>query len=170
MTHVTCRLTAKNRDRFRNPTLGNRVWATFIFFRQPNTDLIVAISCHVIAACCRYQWSISVRICHHFGARACARRPNEAALSRDANRILSASRRVRPSVRRPEHGGITQQRRASRAAANRSGEDDFRRCGRVATKCRTLPPPLPNITHSPSRKSLYNIYSFIHQNVHWQRT
>ena len=27
MTHVTCRLTAKNRDQHRNPTLGNRVWA-----------------------------------------------------------------------------------------------------------------------------------------------
>jgi len=31
MTHVTCRLTAKNRDQLRNPTLGNRVWATFIY-------------------------------------------------------------------------------------------------------------------------------------------
>jgi len=31
MTHVTCRLTAKNRDQLRNPTLGNRVWATFPF-------------------------------------------------------------------------------------------------------------------------------------------
>ena len=29
MTHVTCRLTAKNRDQLRNPTIGNRVWATF---------------------------------------------------------------------------------------------------------------------------------------------
>jgi len=29
MTHVTRRLTAKNRDQLRNPTLGNRVWATF---------------------------------------------------------------------------------------------------------------------------------------------
>ena len=29
MTHVTCRLTAKNRDQLRNPTLGNRVWATY---------------------------------------------------------------------------------------------------------------------------------------------
>ena len=29
MTHITCRLTAKNRDQLRNPTLGNRVWATF---------------------------------------------------------------------------------------------------------------------------------------------
>ena len=32
MTHFTRRLTAKNRDQFRNPTLGNRVWATFNFF------------------------------------------------------------------------------------------------------------------------------------------
>jgi len=30
MTHVTCRLTAKNRDHHRNPTLGNRVWASFL--------------------------------------------------------------------------------------------------------------------------------------------
>jgi len=26
----TCKLTAKNRDQLRNPTLGNRVWATFL--------------------------------------------------------------------------------------------------------------------------------------------
>ena len=34
MTHVTCRLTAKNRDELRNPTLSNWVglWATFTFF------------------------------------------------------------------------------------------------------------------------------------------
>jgi len=31
MTHVTYRLTAKNRDQLRNPSLGNRVWATFTF-------------------------------------------------------------------------------------------------------------------------------------------
>ena len=30
MTHVACRLTAKNRDQLWNPTLGNRVWATFL--------------------------------------------------------------------------------------------------------------------------------------------
>jgi len=39
MTHVTCRLTAKNRDRLRNPTLGNRVWATFLrdfYCRHPS--------------------------------------------------------------------------------------------------------------------------------------
>ena len=31
ITHVTCRLTAKNRDQLRNHTLGNRVWAIFAF-------------------------------------------------------------------------------------------------------------------------------------------
>jgi len=31
MTHVTCRLTAQNRDQLRNPMLDNRVWATFTF-------------------------------------------------------------------------------------------------------------------------------------------
>jgi len=30
--YVTCTLTAKNRDQLLNPTLGNRVWATFTFF------------------------------------------------------------------------------------------------------------------------------------------
>ena len=31
MIHITCGLTAKNRDQLQNPTLGNRVWATFTF-------------------------------------------------------------------------------------------------------------------------------------------
>ena len=31
MTYVTCRLTAKNRNQLRNPTLGKRVRATFTF-------------------------------------------------------------------------------------------------------------------------------------------
>ena len=31
MTHITCRLTAKNRDQLRNPSLGNLVWITFTF-------------------------------------------------------------------------------------------------------------------------------------------
>jgi len=37
MTHVTCRLTARNRDQLQNPTLGNRVWATatFTFYGYP---------------------------------------------------------------------------------------------------------------------------------------
>ena len=36
MTHVTCRLTAKNRDQLRNSTLGNRVWATFLVVVRGN--------------------------------------------------------------------------------------------------------------------------------------
>jgi len=32
MTHVTCRLTTKNRDQLRNPTFGKPVLATFTFF------------------------------------------------------------------------------------------------------------------------------------------
>jgi len=31
LTHITCRLTAKNRDQFWSPTLCNRVWTTFTF-------------------------------------------------------------------------------------------------------------------------------------------
>jgi len=44
MTHVTCRLTAKNRDQLRNPTLGNRIWPTFTF----------TILCEYVRATIRY--------------------------------------------------------------------------------------------------------------------
>ena len=37
MRHVTCRLTAKNRDHLRNPTLGSRICASF--------TLVVMVSC-----------------------------------------------------------------------------------------------------------------------------
>ena len=40
MTHVTCRLTAKNRDQLRNPTLGNRVWAAFTFLEVKRSELM----------------------------------------------------------------------------------------------------------------------------------
>jgi len=38
MTHLTCRLIAKNRDQLRNPTLGNRVQASFTFITQSTAD------------------------------------------------------------------------------------------------------------------------------------
>ena len=41
MIHITCRLTTKNRDQLRNPTLGNRVWTTFIFFTSYRVDHLV---------------------------------------------------------------------------------------------------------------------------------
>ena len=43
MTRVICRLTAKNRDQLRNPTLGNRVWATFTF-----TSRYKGVACNIV--------------------------------------------------------------------------------------------------------------------------
>jgi len=40
MTHVICRLTDKNRDQLRNPTLGNRVWAASTFFTHTHTGTL----------------------------------------------------------------------------------------------------------------------------------
>jgi len=48
VTHVTCRLTAKNRDQLRNLTLVNRVWATFTFL--PFTYYLTA------TLCCEMEW------------------------------------------------------------------------------------------------------------------
>jgi len=45
MTHVTCRLTANNRDHLRNPTLGNRVWSTFLLQRNYRPSRLVLNSC-----------------------------------------------------------------------------------------------------------------------------
>jgi len=42
MTHVTCRLTAKNQDQLWNSTLGNRVWATFTFLLSSEEQQKVA--------------------------------------------------------------------------------------------------------------------------------
>jgi len=42
MTRVTCRLTAKNRDQLRNPTLGKRVWATFTYLFKLETRPVLA--------------------------------------------------------------------------------------------------------------------------------
>jgi len=52
MTHITRRLTAKNRDQLWNPTLGNRVWATFYLyitdsklFQTKDADNLVVVLC-----------------------------------------------------------------------------------------------------------------------------
>ena len=51
MTHVACRLTAKNRDQLRNPTVGNRVWATFfsppVKFRPVNSPCPLSFPTHL---------------------------------------------------------------------------------------------------------------------------
>jgi len=52
MTHVTCRLTAKNRDQLRNPTLCNRVWATFFLFSLLSLRRTLAMAgCIVVSVC-----------------------------------------------------------------------------------------------------------------------
>jgi len=69
MTHITCRLTAKNRDQLRNPTLGNRVRATFSFLLLPLLPvlgLLDAQLCWWVArrsavAICR--WSLALFSC-----------------------------------------------------------------------------------------------------------
>ena len=48
MTRVTCRLTASNRDKVPNPTLVNRVWATFTFF----CSLCLLLSLSLLQAHC----------------------------------------------------------------------------------------------------------------------
>jgi len=53
MIRVTCRLTAKNRDQIRNPTLGNRVWATFTFL---NPELEAGGKCAVAADAAAAIW------------------------------------------------------------------------------------------------------------------
>ena len=64
MTHVTCRLTAKNRDQLRNPTLGNRVWATFLL----NVHQLQARACMPLIASqkCLRDYDNSVTDWLHF--------------------------------------------------------------------------------------------------------
>jgi len=63
MIHVTCRLTAKNRDQLWNPTLGNRVRATFL------CACAVVVNCTWLSCwswlslvCCRLKWFHVYRI------------------------------------------------------------------------------------------------------------
>jgi len=60
MTHVICRLTAKNRDQLSNPTLGNRVWATFTFLLIHSSIHSFIVKAHRIPTITREQWKISI--------------------------------------------------------------------------------------------------------------
>ena len=53
MTHVTCRLTANNWDQLRNPTFGNRVWATFTFYPK---GYIATAGCTNVFVCMLSIW------------------------------------------------------------------------------------------------------------------
>jgi len=52
LTHVTCRLTAKNRYQLRNPTLGVRVWATFLHFVCMRACVVFVLSLNAFANIC----------------------------------------------------------------------------------------------------------------------
>ena len=58
MTHITCRLIAKNWDQLRNPKLCNRIWATFIFIIQLDTHTHM-LNTYVCLRSCRPKFSIS---------------------------------------------------------------------------------------------------------------
>ena len=86
MTHVTCRLTAKNRDQLRNPTIGNQVWATLNLFyllyggcRSGDGDTVLSgysllvrrvhalsassLYLHYVSVCLSVRLFVCVRVC-----------------------------------------------------------------------------------------------------------
>jgi len=74
MTHVTCRLTAKNRDHLRNPTFGNRVWATFFAVRG---HFGIERSVHLSVpwrSCLGYRHAGYLQLCHHRPPEMCGLR------------------------------------------------------------------------------------------------
>ena len=70
MTHITCRLTAKKRDQLRNPTLCNRVWATFNFLMCIQSSEIkkhykTAQMPRQTTHCCKlfiHYWEFAIRV------------------------------------------------------------------------------------------------------------
>ena len=71
MTHVTCRLTAKNRDELRNPTLGNQVWAAFSFFIPCQSEASIGVLLRsVVKVDRRIRWHYTTTILRlRIGAR-----------------------------------------------------------------------------------------------------
>jgi len=53
MTHITCRLTAKNRYQLGNPTLGNRVRASFLNTQYGLSSLAVVVAIFTICSLTR---------------------------------------------------------------------------------------------------------------------
>jgi len=66
MTHVTCRLTAKNRDQHRNPMLGNRVWATLPFYierdSQETAEMVIGLKRQRPTSCCYAHEQVCVQL------------------------------------------------------------------------------------------------------------
>ena len=60
MISVTCRLTAKNQEQLWYPTLGNRVWATFLQSQSKGVDGCL-LACHTTEYCQRNRQTVPVR-------------------------------------------------------------------------------------------------------------
>ena len=56
MTYVICRLTAKNLDQLRNPTLSNRVWATFLLELRNKTGAFSGSNPAPVLGASRCSW------------------------------------------------------------------------------------------------------------------
>ena len=61
MTHVTCRLTAKNRDQLRNPAFGSRVRASFMCNSEHDVHVYsyCSVRATVTSTCQLPMWSFS---------------------------------------------------------------------------------------------------------------
>jgi len=65
MTHITCRLTAKNWDRLQKPTLGKRVLATFFYTGESKSVTIILHSVDTIMSHVnKLDIVAAVRVCH----------------------------------------------------------------------------------------------------------
>jgi len=70
MTHITCRLTAKNQDQLRNRTLGNRVWATFLWAASTDGQLSPLAARHCSTFVCNvFIVSVLGKNCLRFNER-----------------------------------------------------------------------------------------------------
>jgi len=91
MTHVTCRLTANNRDQLRNPTLGNRVWAAFFTQRVCVQPSIAATNVSLPAFAAERRRLLSIDISCPPGAQQQTRRTGQTD-GRTPDRYIDAAR------------------------------------------------------------------------------
>ena len=131
MTHVTCRLTAKNRDQHRNPTLGNRVWATLPFYierdSQETAEMVIGLKRQRPTSCCYAHEQVCVQLSTSADSVTI---PAFAATRRAAARLLLTA--GPPHVQQPiESGRAHSGKPAAAACHGRMGQID----GRTPDSC-----------------------------------
>jgi len=106
MTHIICRLTAKNRDQLWNPTHGNCVWATFLLFycvcyQVPACMYVlsVIVVCVCVCVClCSRKWATTPVSCCRCSSHVWASRRRSTWLSDRATSFESTTP-WKPSVK-----------------------------------------------------------------------